>query len=100
MTPTYEPGCKRLLIANDWYPALVRDDVDVVTSAIAEIVPEGVRTADGGLHELDTLVLGAFAAMLLGLLAHGLGRFLTRGKRPKNAQKPNADPSQNGDRHD
>jgi len=49
---------------------------------------------------LDTLVLGAFAAMLLGLLAHGLGRFLTRGKRPKNAQKPNADPGQNGDRHD
>ena len=30
---------------------------------------------------LDTLVLGAFAAMILGLLAHGLGRFLTRGKR-------------------
>ncbi len=27
---------------------------------------------------LDTLVLGAFAAMILGLLAHGLGRFLTR----------------------
>ena len=29
---------------------------------------------------LDTLILGAFAAMILGLLAHGLGRFLTRHK--------------------
>lgn len=58
LTPTYEPGCKRLLIANDWYPALARDDVEVVASAIAEIVSEGVRTADGALHELDTLVLG------------------------------------------
>lgn len=49
---------------------------------------------------LDTLVLGAFAAMLLGLLAHGLGRFLTRGKRPRDAQPPDADPGPNGDRHD
>ena len=49
---------------------------------------------------LDKLVLGAFAAMFLGLLAHGLGRFLTRGKQAKDAQKPDADPGQNGDRHD
>jgi cation diffusion facilitator CzcD-associated flavoprotein CzcO len=57
LTPTYEPGCKRLLIANDWYPALARDDVEVVSSAITEVVPEGVRTADGTVHHLDTLVL-------------------------------------------
>ncbi len=60
---------------------------------------------------LDTLVLGAFAAMLLGLLAHGLGRYLTRGKhRPEETpaaeeqSEPHADsrdagPGQNGDRH-
>jgi len=58
LTPTYEPGCKRLLIANDWYPALARNDVEVVSDRITEIVPEGVRTADGALHALDTLVLG------------------------------------------
>ena len=52
---------------------------------------------------LDTLVLGAFAAMLLGLLAHGLGRFLTRGKRPPDADAPaadNAEKRDSGDRHD
>ena len=32
---------------------------------------------------LDTLILGAFAAMLLGLLAHGLGRFHTRNAKGK-----------------
>jgi len=58
LTPTYEPGCKRLLIANDWYPALARDDVDVVDTPIVGIEPEGVRTGDGRLHEVDTLVLG------------------------------------------
>jgi len=52
---------------------------------------------------LDTLVLGAFAAMLLGLLAHGLGRFLTRGKHrqeeKKKAEQRDADNGQNGDHH-
>ncbi len=63
LTPSYEPGCKRLLLANDWYPTLVRPDVEVVDDAIVEVVPEGVRTADGAVHELDVLVLGTgFAA--------------------------------------
>ena len=44
---------------------------------------------------LDKLVLGAFAAMLIGLLAHGLGRFLTRGKR----RDPGADDGKNGGHH-
>ena len=42
---------------------------------------------------LDTLVLGAFAAMIVGLLAHGLGRFLTR-RRGKGS-----DDGEHGDRH-
>lgn len=58
LTPDYEPGCKRLLIANDWYPTLARDDVDVVVDHITEVVPEGVVTADGTVHELDTIILG------------------------------------------
>ena len=52
---------------------------------------------------LDTLVLGAFAAMLLGLLAHGLGRFLTRGKHRKEEEQPaekrDTDNGTNGDHH-
>ncbi len=75
LTPDYEPGCKRLLIANDWYPALARDDVEVVADRIAEVVPEGVVTADGTLHELDTIVLGTgFTAtdFLAPMAVHGV----------------------------
>jgi len=58
LVPTYEPGCKRLLIANDWYPALARPDVDICTEPIASITPRGIRTEDGVEHEFDTIILG------------------------------------------
>ncbi len=56
LQPDYPLGCKRLLFSNDWYPALTRPNVEVCTEAIAEVTPEGVRTADGVLHEADVLV--------------------------------------------
>ena len=57
LTPDYELGCNRTLITSDWYRALLRDDVDLVTAPIDRIVPEGVATTDGEVHELDVLVL-------------------------------------------
>jgi cation diffusion facilitator CzcD-associated flavoprotein CzcO len=56
LTPSYRLGCKRVLISNDYYPALTRPNVDLVTDAIAHVEPRGVRTADGVLHELDALI--------------------------------------------
>ncbi|MGK2741548.1 flavin-containing monooxygenase [Tepidicaulis sp. LMO-SS28] len=58
LTPDYEPGCKRVLFANDWWPAMGKDHVDVVTEAIAEIEPHGIRTNDGKLHEFDVIIYG------------------------------------------
>jgi cation diffusion facilitator CzcD-associated flavoprotein CzcO len=58
LTPGYRLGCKRVLISNDYYPALQRDNVELVTDAITRIEPRGVRTADGALREVDALVLG------------------------------------------
>ena len=57
LTPTDEPMCKRLIIATDFYEKIQRPNVSLVTSTIESIVPEGVRTADGNVHELDVLVL-------------------------------------------
>ena len=57
ITPTYRAGCKRLVISHNWYEAVQRDTVEIVTDAIERIEPTGVRTADGLLHELDVLVL-------------------------------------------
>ena len=58
LTPSYRAGCKRLIIADDWYPALARPNVDVVTEAITEVRAEGIVTADGTVHPADTLILG------------------------------------------
>lgn len=57
LTPDYTLGCKRILLANDYYPALQRDHVEVVTDAIEGVTPAGVRTADGEEREVDVIVL-------------------------------------------
>jgi cation diffusion facilitator CzcD-associated flavoprotein CzcO len=56
LTPDYTIGCKRILVSSDYYPALQRPNVDLVTDAIGRIVPSGVMTADGSVHEADVLV--------------------------------------------
>ncbi len=63
VTPTFEPGCKRLLISNDWYPALTRDNVNVVTEPIDRLTKSSIITTDGVEHEVDTIIYGTgFAA--------------------------------------
>jgi cation diffusion facilitator CzcD-associated flavoprotein CzcO len=58
LTPDYAPGCKRLLISDDYIPALRRENVSVLTSGIERIVPEGVVTKDGVMHAADVIVYG------------------------------------------
>jgi cation diffusion facilitator CzcD-associated flavoprotein CzcO len=57
LTPDYPIGGKRILIHDDFYPALNRGNVELVTAGIERITPTGVRTTDGRHHELDVLVL-------------------------------------------
>lgn len=57
LTPDYRATCKRLIVCSDFYPAISRDNAELVTNAIQCIEPGGVRTTDGRLHELDVLVL-------------------------------------------
>jgi cation diffusion facilitator CzcD-associated flavoprotein CzcO len=56
LTPEYPPGCKRILISDDYYAALRRDDVTLETAPITAIERGGVRTGDGRLHEADVIV--------------------------------------------
>ncbi|APB01755.1 flavin-containing monooxygenase [Nocardia seriolae] len=58
LTPDYPIGCKRGLFSSDFYPALCEPNVSVETTPITEIVPEGIRTADGVLHEADVIIYG------------------------------------------
>ena len=58
LMPDYPIGCKRILISNEWYPAIDADHVDLVTQPIAEITADGVRTTDGQTHPADVLIYG------------------------------------------
>jgi cation diffusion facilitator CzcD-associated flavoprotein CzcO len=76
LIPDHPMGCKRILFSNDWYPALARDHVEVVTDRIAELVPEGVRTEDGTIHQADVVIYGTgFAAtqFLMPMDVRGVG---------------------------
>ena len=56
LRPTYRAACKRLVISPDFYQAIQHPSAELVTDGIDRIEPEGVRTRDGRLHELDVLV--------------------------------------------
>ena len=56
--PHYRIGCKRILLSNDFYPAMDRPNVELVTQAIKEVTPRTVITADGAEHEADCIVFG------------------------------------------
>ena len=63
LTPTDPLGCKRILISNDWYPALQLPQVEVVPDPVTAVREHAVVTADGTEHGVDTIVLGTgFAA--------------------------------------
>ncbi len=56
LKPDYALGCKRILVSDDMYKTLNRDNVDMVTTAIEGIEESGIRTHDGVLREADILV--------------------------------------------
>jgi len=68
LTPTVPFGCMRTLVSSDYYPAVQRDDVELITSGIERITPTGVLAADGVERPVDTIVLctGFKAADYLG----------------------------------
>lgn len=45
--PHFALGCKRVLISNDWYPTLARDNVELITEPISHVTGDAVVTSDG-----------------------------------------------------
>ena len=56
LVPDYPIGAKRVLFNDDYYPALSRPNVELVTDAIERIEPEGVRSRTGQLHAADVII--------------------------------------------
>jgi cation diffusion facilitator CzcD-associated flavoprotein CzcO len=58
LTPNYQLGCKRVLVSDDFYPALTRPNVALVTEAIAEVREHSIVTHDGIERPIDVLIYG------------------------------------------
>jgi cation diffusion facilitator CzcD-associated flavoprotein CzcO len=68
LTPRDVVGCKRILISDDWYLALARPNVALVTAEIDRVTHDAVITRDGATHAADAIVL-ATGFETLGFLA-------------------------------
>ena len=58
VTPDYTIGCKRVLMANNWYPAIVKPNVEVITSGVSEVTEHSVLASDGTEREVDAIIWG------------------------------------------
>lgn len=58
LTPSYPLGCKRVLQSNDWYPALQRENVELIDSPVTEVRVDGVATRDGRFETADVIIYG------------------------------------------
>ncbi|MDF2446492.1 MAG: monooxygenase [Moraxellaceae bacterium] len=56
LTPNFRLGCKRVLISNEYYPALQAPNCKLITWPIVNISAQGVRTVEGVEHQFDCIV--------------------------------------------
>jgi cyclohexanone monooxygenase len=76
LTPDYPFGCKRTLVCSDFYKALVRDSVELVTERIERVSPGAIVTDDGRERPVDVIVLATgfnAAEYLEGIEVVGVG---------------------------
>ncbi|CAA0103924.1 Baeyer-Villiger monooxygenase [Zhongshania aliphaticivorans] len=58
LIPNFPIGCKRILVSNDWYPALQKPNVELVTEGIKEIREHSIVTNDNIEKPLDCIIFG------------------------------------------
>lgn len=58
LTPHYRMGCKRVLLSDDFYPALQQPNVEVITNHIREVKEHSIVTDDGQEREIDVIICG------------------------------------------
>lgn len=56
LTPTSRFGCKRALVSDDFYPALMLDHVELVPEGLARVRPQGITAADGREIDVDVII--------------------------------------------
>lgn len=76
LTPSYKPGCKRILLSNDYYPALAQPNVEVLGATVTDVGPRSVTLSNGRTLEADAIVYGTGFAVhdyLGGIRVSGRG---------------------------
>ncbi len=76
LRPDYPIGGKRILISDDYYAALQRDNVELVTSPIARVTENAIVTADGRSRSVDAVILATgfeTTRFLVPMRIEGLG---------------------------
>ncbi|MFM7067879.1 MAG: flavin-containing monooxygenase [Actinomycetes bacterium] len=58
LVPDYAPGCRRVLISDDWYQTVLRPEVDIVATPVERITEDTVITSDGVAHPADVVIFG------------------------------------------
>jgi cation diffusion facilitator CzcD-associated flavoprotein CzcO len=74
LTPDYVMGCKRILLSDDYYPALAQPNVDVVAAGLAKIDGSTLTAQDGTAHDADAIVFATgFRAVDMPIAQHIYG---------------------------
>jgi len=75
LTPHFRLGCKRVLLSDDYYPAVCQEHVELVTERIAELRARSIVTEDGCEREVDSIIVATgFHATDIPLARHIHGR--------------------------
>lgn len=56
VVPDFPVFGKRLIVDNNWYPTIARDNVELITDEIRGMTPTGIETVDGRLREVDIII--------------------------------------------
>jgi cation diffusion facilitator CzcD-associated flavoprotein CzcO len=74
LTPGYVMGCKRILLSNDFYPALAQPNVDVVAAGLAKVDGSTLTAQDGTSYDADLIVFATgFRAVDMPISQHVYG---------------------------
>lgn len=58
LKPNFKFGCKRILVSDDYYPALAQPNVDVITDGIQHLTENSIVDEKGVSREIDALIFG------------------------------------------
>ncbi|MNS83670.1 4-hydroxyacetophenone monooxygenase [compost metagenome] len=58
LTPNYVIGCKRIMLSDDYYPAVAQKNVEIVCDGVAEMTEDSIVDTQGVKRKVDALIFG------------------------------------------